>query len=103
MIVMISAPMSDSPIPSRGRLLWHGLVATAAASLLCGCDPILSVDGAFFPAWLLCMIASGFLLGGIRWIVSRLGWESFVRPRVLVYFCVYLNCTLGLWLLIFRT
>jgi hypothetical protein len=49
------------------------------------------------------MIAAGFLLGGIRWIVSRLGWEPFVRPRVLVYFCVYLNCTLGLWLLIFRT
>jgi len=100
---MLSAPMDESRIPSRGRLLWHGIVATAAASLLCGCDPILSVDGAFFPAWLLCMIASGFLLGGIRWIVSRLGWEPFVRPRVLVYFCVYLNCTLGLWLLIFRT
>jgi len=85
------------------RSVQRVVAAAAAAALLSGCDPIFSVDGAFFPAWLLCMIAAGFLLGGIRWIVHRLGWEPFVRPRVLVYFCVYLNCTLGLWLLIFRT
>ena len=86
-----------------GRHFQRGVAAAAATALLSGCDPIFSVDGAFFPALLLCMIAAGFLLGGIRWIVRRLGWEPFVRPRVLVYFCVYLNCTLGLWLLIFRT
>ncbi len=70
--------------------------------LLGGCDPILEIDGAFFPAWLVCMIAAGFMLGGIRWIVYRLGIEPFVGPRVTVYFCVYLSCTLGLWLGFFR-
>lgn len=95
--------MKDRPTnrPCRTALRpWFVLPALLA---LTGCDPIFSVDGAFFPAWLLCMIGAGFLLGAVRWIVNRLGWEPFIGPRVLVYFCVYLNCTLGLWLLIFRT
>ena len=66
--------------------------------LLAGCDPIFSVDGAFFPAWLLCMVGGGFLLGFVRWVVYRLGLEPHVGPKVFVYFCVYLTCTLGLWL-----
>ncbi len=44
------------------------------------------------------MLGGGFMLGGIRWTVYRLGLEPFIGPRVLVYFCVYLTCTLGLWL-----
>lgn len=72
--------------------------ACITIALLVGCDPIFSVDGAFFPAWLLCMIGGGFLLGGVRWVVHRLGVEPFVGMKVLVYFCVYLSCTLGLWL-----
>ncbi len=78
------------------------LLLIGCLSMLTGCDPILEVDGAFFPAWLVCMIAAGFMLGGIRWIVYRLGIEPFVGPRVTVYFCVYLTCTLGLWLGFFR-
>ena len=40
----------------------------------------------------------GFLLGFVRWVVYRLGLEPHVGPKVFVYFCVYLTCTLGLWL-----
>lgn len=73
-----------------------------ALGALSGCDPILEVDGAFFPAWLICMIGAGFMLGGIRWIIFRTGIEPFIGPRVTVYFCVYLTCTLALWLGFFR-
>jgi hypothetical protein len=71
-------------------------------AMLAGCDPILSIDGAFFPAWLLCMIGAAFLLGAIRWALHRWKIEPHVGPRTLVYVCTYLTCTLGLWLLIFR-
>jgi hypothetical protein len=74
----------------------------APLGLLTGCDPILSIDGAFFPAWLLCMIGAAFLLGIIRWALHRWKIEPHVGPRTLVYVCTYLTCTLGLWLLIFR-
>jgi len=74
----------------------------APLGLLTGCDPILSIDGAFFPAWLLCMIGAAFLLGLIRLVLNRWKIEQHVGPRTLVYVCTYLTCTLGLWLLIFR-
>lgn len=74
------------------------LALIASLPLLAGCDPIFSVDGAFFPAWLLCMVGGGFLLGFVRWVVYRLGLEPHVGPKVFVYFCTYLTCTLGLWL-----
>ena len=81
-----------------GHPLAARIALLATLPLLAGCDPIFSVDGAFFPAWLLCMVGGGFLLGFVRWVVYRLGLEPFVGPKVFVYFCVYLTCTLGLWL-----
>jgi hypothetical protein len=44
------------------------------------------------------MVGGGFLLAIVRWAVYRLGLEPHVGPKVFVYFCVYLTCTLGLWL-----
>ncbi len=80
----------------------RALILLLTSALLAGCDPIFSVDGAFFPAWLLCMLGGGFLLGGIRWGIHRAGIEPFVSVKVFTYFCVYLSCTLGLWLVFFH-
>ncbi len=79
------------------------VAALSIAATMAGCDPILSIDGAFFPAWLLCLIVAGVLLGIIRAVVRRAGIEGFIGPKLTVYFCVYLSCTLGLWLGFFRT
>jgi hypothetical protein len=87
---------------TRLRVTALRMIAAIAPMALVGCDPILSIDGAFFPAWLICMIAAGFMLAGIRWLVHRAGIEPFIGPRVPVYFCVYLTCTLALWLGFFR-
>ena len=92
-------------MPGTGRCLTHlpaRCLLLAPLTLLAGCDPILSIDGAFFPAWLLCMIGAAFLLGLIRWALHRWRIEPHVGPRTLVYVCTYLTCTLGLWLLVFR-
>jgi len=87
----------------RSRLPLAARIALLAPlGLLTGCDPILSIDGALFPAWLLCMIGAAFLLGIIRWALHRWKIEPHVGPRTLVYVCTYLTCTLGLWLLILR-
>ncbi len=87
----------------RSRLPLAARIALLSPlALLTGCDPILSIDGAFFPAWLLCMIGAAFMLGGIRWALHRWGVEPFIGPRTLVYVCTYLTCTLGLWLVIFH-
>lgn len=85
-------------VPVAACVLWCTFTLIGA-----GCDPIIEVDGAFFPAWLVCMIAAGFLLGLIRWAAFKSGIEKYIGPRVLIYFCVYLSCTLALWLGFFRT
>jgi len=90
-------------IERRPRMPLRARIALLAPlGLLAGCDPILSIDGAFFPAWLLCMIGAAFLLGLIRWALHQWKIEPHVGPRTLVYVCTYLTCTLGLWLLIFH-
>ncbi|MSR69154.1 MAG: hypothetical protein EXS17_02260 [Phycisphaerales bacterium] len=85
------------------RMRGEFLLALLGIVAMSGCDPILSIDGAFFPAWLMCLVVAGMLLAIIRGLVRRAGVEQFIGPRLVVYFCVYLSCTLALWLGFFRT
>ena len=82
------------------RARWLAILSTGA---LMGCDPILSIDGAFFPAWLMCLVVAAALLTITRLIVRRAGIEPFIGPKITVYFRVYLAWTLALWLGFFRT
>ena len=61
--------------------------ATAAALLLFGaaCDPILNVQGSFFPAWMVAMIIGIALTAAVRYlfVVARL--EPHLGPPLLIY------------------
>ena len=78
---------------------------TAAAVLLVpalsGCNPVVEISGAFFPAWLLCMIVGVAVAGAIRWFAVRFNVESFVGPKSVFYFSTWLAGTLGMWLLFY--
>ena len=74
-----------------------------AAALLSGCDPIIEIQGTFFPAWLLCMIVGVVLTVALRPLFVRLGIEPFLGPLPLIYSCLAVLLTLGVWLLFFRT
>ena len=80
----------------------------AAASLLAavscaGCDPIFEIDGAFFPAWLVCMVLAVLPLLLVRWALRRWSIEQHARPVPLTYLGVYVASVLLLWLGIYRT
>jgi hypothetical protein len=75
----------------------------AAALLLAGCDPIIEVQGTFFPAWLLCMIVGVVLTVVLRPLFVRLGVEPFLGPLPLIYTSLAVLLTLGVWLLFFQT
>ncbi|MBM4111924.1 MAG: hypothetical protein FJ253_00900 [Phycisphaerae bacterium] len=77
------------------------LALLALAPVLSGCDPIWSISGAFFPAWLLCMVGGVIAAVLIRWCIARVGVEPFIGPRVLVYALLYAACTCTLWLFFF--
>ena len=75
---------------------------TVAAFLLAGCDPVVNIAGANFPAWLFCAICGAILTVAIRpiFVVTRL--EPYLWPLPIVYSCltVLLGCIV--WLIFFN-
>ena len=67
------------------------------------CDPILNIDGAFFPAWMLCLIVGIVLTFGAQFAFVRLEIDEYVGPPVLIYPSLVLLFTLATWLIFFRT
>jgi hypothetical protein len=81
---------------------WAGRSAAAAALLASGCEPVLDIEGSFFPAWMLC-IAVGVVLAVLgRRLFAALGLEPYLGPLVLVYPSLALLLTLLVWLTFFR-
>ena len=79
-------------------------VASMLAALACaGCDPIFEIDGAFFPAWLVCMVLAVAPLLLVRWAMRKWAIEEHARPVPLTYVGVYVASVLLLWLGIYRT
>ncbi|MEW6270420.1 MAG: YtcA family lipoprotein [Thermodesulfobacteriota bacterium] len=71
--------------------------------LAAGCDPVIDLQGTFFPAWLLCMIAGVVLTVALRPVFVRLGLEPYLGPLPLIYTSLAVLLTLGTWLVFFRT
>jgi hypothetical protein len=98
------APSRTAPrYPKRADVGTRTLLAGAAAGVLAGCDPIIEIQGTFFPAWLLCMIVGVVLTVALRPLFVRLGIEPYLGPLPLVYTSLAVLLTLGTWLLFFRT
>ncbi|MAI79032.1 MAG: hypothetical protein CL917_08830 [Deltaproteobacteria bacterium] len=78
-------------------------LALGCSLLSMGCDPVLDVDGAFFPAWMFCLVVGTTLTFLVYPLFVRLGIEGYVGPPVLIYPCLALFLTLAVWLVFFRT
>jgi hypothetical protein len=64
-------------------------------------DPLVDVGGAYFPAWLACMIAGSvgtWLLGEF---LSRIGLAAVLRPSAIMYPSLFAALTGGAWLIFF--
>ena len=62
-----------------------GACAAVLAVGLSGCDPVLNIAGAHFPAWLVCMLA-GALGAALLWLLFlAVRIEAYLWPRPLVY------------------
>lgn len=88
-------------LPGRTNRTRALAVLVASLPFLSGCDPIWSISGAFFPAWLLCMVGGVFAAVLIRWFISRIGVEPHVGPKVIIYSLLYIACTCTLWIAFF--
>ena len=86
-----------SRVAARGLLL-------AGVIPLAGCQraPTIDVLGAFFPAWLLCLILGILLAAGSRFLLAAIHLEEALSPPVVMYACLAALFTFGLWLLFFH-
>jgi len=72
------------------------------ALFIFGCNPVISVAGANFPVWMLCLFAG--ILGSLflRPVFVATGIDEWMTPRPLIYSCLALAIGFLCWLVIWR-
>lgn len=64
-------------------------------------DPLVDVAGAYFPAWLACMIAGALGSWFLGALLGRIGLDAVLRPSVIMYPSLFAALTGGVWLVFF--
>jgi hypothetical protein len=85
---------------TTGRRIRWLLVAPLIACA--SCDPLIDVAGAFFPAWILCIVIAIAATVLLRLLFARVGIEPALGPLALVYPSLATGIALTCWLLFFR-
>ena len=86
----------------QGRRIGQAVLVLAFSGLA-ACDPVFDIDGAFFPAWMLCLIVGIVLAFAAHPVFIRLGIVEYLGPPVLIYPCLALLFTMATWLIFFHT
>jgi YtcA family len=73
-----------------------GLIALAA------CDPVVSIGGANFPDWLICLIGGAALAALLRPLLIVIGLERYLRPLVIFYSSLIVLFALSAWVVFFN-
>jgi hypothetical protein len=81
---------------ARGALAWLALGTS-------GCDPVFDIEGAFFPAWMLCLLGGVIGAALLRPLFARSGLEPYLGPLPLIYSCLALLISFVAWLTFFPT
>ena len=81
-----------------------GRLARGVAVVLCGagCNPLLNVEGSFFPAWMLCLVGGVALTVAARSLFLLLRLEPHLGPPVLIYPSLALLLSVLGWLVLYR-
>ena len=77
----------------------------STVSILCaGCSraPSINVLGSFFPAWMVCIIASIAVTFVVRYALLKFQLETEVGHVAIFYPCLVIFVACGLWLIFFR-
>lgn len=69
---------------------------------LAGCDPVINIAGANFPAWLLCVLVGAGLAAMARplLVVARL--DPYLGPAPIIYTCLAVMFALIVWIIFFN-
>jgi YtcA family len=81
-------------------------VGLLGPSVLAGCNPVISpvvsVAGANFPVWTLCLLVGATSALSLRPLFVAIGLDQWMAPRSLVYSCFALVVAFLCWLVVGR-
>ncbi|MEI7994262.1 MAG: YtcA family lipoprotein [Methylococcaceae bacterium] len=71
--------------------------------LLTACDPMISIEGSFWPAWIICILA-GLATGIVlMWQLVRHQLAQYLGSPLLIVPSLWALCTFVIWLLFYST
>jgi len=88
-------------------ILMPGLRKTAFAFVLVvfltACDPMLSIEGSFWPAWIICILAGLMACMLLMWQLVRHRLAPYLGSPLLIVPSLWALCTFVIWLLFYST
>ena len=70
---------------------------------LSGCDPLLSLQGSFWPPWIMSMVCGLVLTAILSNLLSKANLAEFLGPPVLIYPSLWALLTFTSWLVAFSS
>ena len=67
------------------------------------CEPAFDIDGAYFPAWLICMAAGALLALAVYRVFVWTRIEPHLGHPLVIYPSLYVLSTLLTWIVFYRT
>jgi hypothetical protein len=68
---------------------------------LTACDPMLSLQGSFWPAWIICILTGLVTCMLLMWQLIRLRLAPYLGPPLLITPSLWALCTFIIWLLFY--
>ncbi|ASF45725.1 YtcA family lipoprotein [Methylovulum psychrotolerans] len=87
---------------SKAILQKSGVPAVLAV-FLPACDPILSIEGSFWPAWIICILAGLATSMVLMWQLVRYRLAAHLGSPLLIVPSLWALCTFSIWLLFYST
>jgi hypothetical protein len=88
--------------PRSSTPLFGHPICTVSAFAIAGCDPVVSIAGATFPVWMMCLFVGILISLGVRPLLVATGIDEWLTPRPLVYACLAMVTAFICWLVIWR-
>jgi hypothetical protein len=83
-------------------LRFSRLIRSFLAFFIFGCNPVISVAGAEFPVWILCLFTGILVSLSLRPVFVAAGIDEWMTPRLVTYSCLALASAFLCWLLVWR-
>jgi YtcA family len=78
------------------------VIGSCPAFLVVGCNPVISIAGAEFPIWILCLFAGILVSLSLRPVLMATGIDEWMTPRPVTYSCLVLVLAFLCWLVVWR-